>query len=107
MHRRVESVEPRARSEDSRSWSLRAPFIVGSLVYVALRIWAFGHEFGVAPPIFPDSYVYEQSSRIPFFSTAFWTSWDPWGLPLFYKLLPGALTTSGPVAQLLVSVVAW
>jgi hypothetical protein len=76
-------------------------------VYVAWRLWAFWHELGAVPAILPDSFVYEQSSRIPLLSIGFFSSWEPWGLPLFYKLLPGPTGNTSPIAQSVVSVVAW
>jgi hypothetical protein len=95
-------------TEPQRHWvRLAAPFLTVSAGYLAIRLWSFWHEFGATPTLFPDSLVYERSAAIPVTSASFWTSWEPWGLPLFYKLLPGPTSNSGPIAQWVISIASW
>jgi hypothetical protein len=85
----------------------RLSLVVIVVAYVVLRVWSFWHEFEVTPAATPDGVVYEHISTLSLFSLSFWTGWEPWGLPLFYKLLPGPTEGSAPVVQWVISVASW
>ena len=87
--------------------ALPLSLVVLAGIYIAIRVWAFWGAFSTAPPPTPDTLVYEATSRLSLASSSFWTGWEPWGLPLFYKALPGPTADSAPSAQWAVSVVAW
>jgi hypothetical protein len=77
--------------------------VVLAAAYVLVRVW---QASGSAPLYTRDSVDYERIARLPL-SGAFASEVKPWGLPLFYKLLPGDLAVTAPIAQLLLSIVAW
>jgi hypothetical protein len=81
--------------------------VVLSAAYIAVRVWAFWGAFSKTPPPTPDTLVYEATSRLPLLSGSFWTGWEPWGMPLFYRVLPGRTAGSAPLAQWAISVAAW
>lgn len=69
------------------------------------RVWSFR---GVTPAIYnPDSLEYERIAHLPLLGESFFRASKPWGVPLFYKLLPGSTATAAPIAQLAVSIACW
>jgi hypothetical protein len=77
--------------------------VVLAAAYVLARVW---QAAGSAPFYTRDSVDYERIARLPL-SGAFASEVKPWGRPLFYKLLPGDVAVTAPIAQLLLSIVAW
>lgn len=75
-------------------------------VYAGLRLWSFANVAGHASS-FPDTYEYDETAHKPLLSVDFWTWFKPWGIPLFWKLLPGTTSTVVPIGQWLISVAAW
>jgi hypothetical protein len=76
--------------------------------YVALCLWSFWGEFGHATTSrYADSSEYADVTRLSITSLDFYTWFKPWGLPLFYKVLPGSTAVAAPIAQSLVSVASW
>jgi hypothetical protein len=75
-----------------------------ALGYIALRVFAARR---IATGIYPDSSAYERIASSPFASGSFFRGTKPWGVPLLYKVLPGATDVSAPVAQLGISIAAW
>jgi hypothetical protein len=81
-------------------WPLEL-LVVGA--YVVVRVW----QAAAATPLYTrDSVDYARIARLPIGGT-FASEVKPWGLPLLYKLLPGDLAISVPIAQLLLSIGAW
>jgi hypothetical protein len=58
------------------------------------------------PVIYPDSVTYERLAGYSLTNHHFWHD-AAWGLPLFYKLLPGSIPQSAPLAQWLLSIASW
>jgi hypothetical protein len=83
----------------------RWPVAIG-IVYVALRIWSFAGVAGHSST-FPDTGGYLQTEHLSLTSLGFWTWYKPWGTPLLWKLVPGAESTTVPIAQWLLSVATW
>jgi hypothetical protein len=80
--------------------------VVLACAYVGLRLYSFVGIVGHASS-FPDTVDYERTERLSVFGLDFWTWFKPWGTPLLWKLLPGSTSTSAPIAQWMLSVVAW
>ena len=76
-----------------------------ALGYVLLRVVAFSGTG--RPPILPDTIDFERVARLPLWRFEFYSSWKPWLLPLFYKLIPGDTQSVIPPAQWLVSIASW
>jgi hypothetical protein len=89
---------------------MRNPHRVTSLVlclgFVAARAVSYADVFGRKPPLQPDSIDYFHAASLSLADALFWTYWKPWGLPLFYKLLPGS-TAVAVIAQFAVATGAW
>lgn len=77
--------------------------VVLAAVYVLARVW---ETAGSVPLYTRDSVDYERIARLPLSGT-FASEVKPWGVPLFYKLLPGDWAITVPIAQLLLSIIAW
>jgi len=76
------------------------------LAYLAARLWSYADVFGRDPPLQPDSVDYLRAASLPLAHARFWTYFKPWGLPLLYKLLPGANDVATAV-QFAIATVAW
>lgn len=89
---------------------MRNPQRVTSLVlclgFVAARTVSYADVFGRKPPLQPDSIDYFHAASLSLTDGLFWTYWKPWGLPLFYKLVPGS-TAVAVIAQFTVATGAW
>ena len=87
-------------------WRRYPWLVVGTGVYLGLRLWSFVGIAGHASS-FTDTSEYERVERMSVFSLDFWTWYKPWGSALLWKVLPGATSTSAPVGQEIISVAAW
>jgi len=87
-------------------WRRYPWLVVGTGVYLGLRLWSFVGIVGHASS-FTDTSEYENVERMSVFSLDFWTWYKPWGSALLWKVLPGSTSTSVPVAQEIISVAAW
>jgi hypothetical protein len=76
-----------------------AAIVIG---YTAARVWQLA---GSAPRFLPDTIDYQRIAAEPI-SRAFFRDVKPWGVPLFYKVLPAA-AQAAPLAQLVVSIGSW
>lgn len=96
------------RAVASPSWRSLG-LLFGICIYGVLQLRSYVGVLRSTPAIYPDSITYERLAHAPLTGHAFWNE-APWGLPLFYKLLgvlPVALTRSAPIAQWVLSSVAW
>jgi hypothetical protein len=84
---------------------LALPLALAS-AYVVVRLWIGAGMIGHAVKV-TDSFEYESAARESVFSGNFWAGYRPWGVPLFYKVLPGPLTTTVPLLQLSLSIACW
>jgi hypothetical protein len=80
---------------------------VATLVYAVLRVLTFHGVIGTTPTVYPDTVDYQHVASLSLLDSGFWTYWKPWGLPLFWKALPGATARSAPFAQWLISGACW
>jgi len=72
-----------------------------------LRGLAFRDVLQHSPATYPDTIDYRHVASLSLSDPLFWTYWKPWGLPLLWKALPGATTTSAPLAHWSISIVCW
>lgn len=96
---------PRGARDFFVSWDAIA-YAALSSAYVLLQLRS---QIGVIrndPTIYPDSVTYERLAGYSLTNHHFWHD-AAWGLPLFYKLLPGSIPQSAPVAQWLLSIASW
>lgn len=73
------------------------------ITYAAARIWVVA---SASPSVLPDSYAYARIAELPV-GLRFFTEFKPWGVPLFYKLLPEPLAVWAPIGQVILSSACW